>query len=212
MKKALHTLATLGLLTLFATSSQATVIGIATDGLFAEGTANSVNEERTYVGTQSNGNNTWSTYLTFDLTEYTGDLGAASFTLDYTLTVGNNTPGNIQIDYLGTYADNSITDVNGAAWFAATAVEGFTVTGPTAGDKTLDVSSIASDTFTNDYAVFRYTVAGAAFANNNYWIVGTAANQAGDTSGATLTVVPEPGAYALIAGLLGLSFVMLRRR
>ncbi|CAA6680234.1 Unannotated, partial [Lentimonas sp. CC4] len=27
-----------------------------------------------------------------------------------------------------------------------------------------------------------------------------------------LSVIPEPGAFALIAGLLGLSFVMVRRR
>lgn len=34
----------------------------------------------------------------------------------------------------------------------------------------------------------------------------------GVTDGATLTVVPEPGTYALLGGLLSLGFVMVRRR
>ena len=34
----------------------------------------------------------------------------------------------------------------------------------------------------------------------------------GGTTGATLTVVPEPGTYALLGGLLALGHVMLRRR
>ncbi len=53
-------------------------------------------------------------------------------------------------------------------------------------------------------------VAGAA--SETFTITGSAGAPRGTIQALTISVVPEPGTYALLAGLLGLSHVMVRRR
>jgi len=65
-----------------------------------------------------------------------------------------------------------------------------------------------------DAGAFTSIASGAYTVNPTINYVGISANGTGanDVDTFSLTVIPEPGTYALLAGCFGLSFVMLRRR
>jgi hypothetical protein len=77
----------------------------------------------------------------------------------------------------------------------------------------VDVGSLnASNIFRSNFAL--ETTAGGAFVEDNQvWsLTQDGIDYRFEESTGTLSVVPEPGTYALLAGLAGLTYVMLGRR
>lgn len=96
----------------------------------------------------------------------------------------------------------------------------FTTSDNTANEN--NVSLIDSGSFTGQDTTFKEyglsgSIAGATDVGQQLWVEIWATVDPSETAfsrldNVNLTVIPEPGTYALIAGLLGLTSVMLRRR
>ena len=131
-----------------------------------------VNVEVNRIGGSDDGNLTFETYVTFDVSgSSVADLQAATFDLVFTPQAFDNDPpvDDMQIDYLGTFSEGGdIADFgengpNGASAFAqslnaATVVTGLGTIQPTPGEEvTLIADGIATDSFTSQFAIFRFT-------------------------------------------------------
>ncbi|CAA6691678.1 MULTISPECIES: hypothetical protein [unclassified Lentimonas] len=86
----------------------------------------------------------------------------------------------------------------------------------------LDLTAMSAGTELGTYLLFDYNTITASTAFSTVNVTGLEAGQSfttdyaydigGGDLGLAITVVPEPGSYALIAGFIGLSYVMVRRR
>ena len=133
---------------------------------------NRVNIGVNRIGGSNDGNLTFETYMAFDISGSTvADLQAASFDLVFTPGAFDNDPplDDMQIDYLGTFnqggddADFGANGPNGASAFAQSLNATPVVTGlgtfqPTVDvENTFNADAIATDSFINQFAIFRIT-------------------------------------------------------
>lgn len=70
------------------------------------------------------------------------------------------------------------------------------------------ITIVNAATITGTFGTGKYTVTGLGVEGVNW----TLAQNEGSSGDLVLNIIPEPGTYALLAGLTGLVFVMLRRR
>lgn len=167
-------------------------------------------------------NNTleFESYHAFDLTA-TGlsvaDLQGSTFTFDFTPGFQDDVPAldNLEIQFLGTFSqgglntDYGVSGVAGASTFtlqlAAAPVLGTTGSfSPTVGSfESQDVSFVSTDSFTNQFAVFR--IVDPTIAAHQWDIAEN------DAVLVINTAVPEPSSLALL-GLASIAMVTRRRK
>ncbi|CAA6697036.1 PEP-CTERM sorting domain-containing protein [Lentimonas sp. CC10] len=142
---------------------------------------------------------------TFDLsvTGFTiAQLTGASFTVEYDLSVANGSAAGktYAVDLLGTFDSGA----NSGSYYSAA---GTTIVGPIAVAAGTDLTAsgtLGTPDEADDFAVFRFRDPTA---------VGGAINQfLASNISLSVTAVPEPSSYALLAGCLALTSVMVRRR
>ncbi|WOO43236.1 hypothetical protein [Rubellicoccus peritrichatus] len=146
-------------------------------------------------------------YVSFDLSGFTTEeLNNATFALNYTVTEFSSNPEPFTVEYIGTFADDSMpgaTTTNLALWQGTAAINtGATVSSP--GVYANQSIVLSDNTFSGgDFAIIRFATA-AGPSDGQYRIDHTAVTLA-------INTVPEPGTYALIASVFGLAFVMMKR-
>lgn len=143
--------------------------------------------------------------------------------LSFTMTFGGLTAGNtVSLDLFASRNSSLVLEANyeysldGSTWFGFNVLENDGSTATTDGWNT---NNTQSQLFNLDedggYANGRYlNISGVNLTNSTLDVrvsVPGAANYAG-INAMRLTVIPEANSYALLAGLLGMSYVMLRRR
>ena len=143
------------------------------------------------------GNYTWS----FDISDYA--FGTGSFETRYSLYEGNNSAAALNMRFGAANnpgGTHPIEDTANAAEFDLIAGTAATFS--------------ANDTYSVAFTLTDAGTAGDFLAL--VWEVTETADQSGQTTANfsidNIAVVPEPGTYALIGGLLALCYVMLRRR
>ena len=164
-----------GLLVCVSTQAQSITLDTAADATYFvvdPATDVRVNVEVNRIGGSNDGNITFETYVSFDVSgSSTADLQAATFDLVFTPGAFDNDPplNDMQIDYIGTFseggdiADFGANGPNGASAFAQSLTAAPVVTGlgtiqPTPGEEvTLIADGIATDSFTSEFAIFRFT-------------------------------------------------------
>jgi hypothetical protein len=180
--------------------SASTISTVVDDGTPAWTGATSINR----VG-EPNDNVDLIGYVSFDLSSYTGDLDAATFALNFGLTQFSDSPEAMNIEYIGTFADDTmgpsgtanITTWQGTA--ALNSVIGLDTVGEY--NQAIDLSD---GSFDEDYAVFRFTTPLTVATSGEYgqWDVG---------SDITLDVVPEPATLGLMVTFGGAALFIRRR-
>ncbi|WP_435892615.1 PEP-CTERM sorting domain-containing protein [Oceaniferula spumae] len=213
--------------TLSSLSAATTILNPSADGTYFQvsaGTDERVNNDVGRAGRNDGNTFDFVGLIIFDISSFTTvDLNTATnITLTYSLGAQDNTPplDQIQIEYIGTFADDTLgtNGMNGAsataiAMGAAPIVQTLFSGAASAGNnQTLDVTSISSDTFANQYAAFRFTDPNGG---THQWDIGDTTGTPTGTAipAATLSItpVPEPSSVALL-GLGGLALILRRRK
>ena len=144
------------------------------------------------------------------------ELQASTFSFDFTPEAVDNTPplDNLEIQFLGTFSQGGINDdygvdgVDGASAFAVSlaAAPALGTTGsfsPIDGiPESQDVSFVSTDSFTNQFAIFR--IVDPTLAAHQFGIEENSAVL-------VVTAVPEPSSLALL-GLASIAMVARRRK
>ena len=144
------------------------------------------------------------------------ELQASTFSFDFTPEAVDNTPplDNLEIQFLGTFSQGGINDdygvdgVDGASAFAVSlaAAPALGTTGsfsPIDGiPESQDVSLVSTDSFTNQFAIFR--IVDPTLAAHQFGIEENSAVL-------VVTAVPEPSSLALL-GLASIAMVARRRK
>ena len=144
------------------------------------------------------------------------ELQASTFSFDFTPEAVDNTPplDNLEIQFLGTFSQGGINDdygvdgVDGASAFAVSlaAAPALGTTGsfsPIDGiPESQDVSFVSTDSFTNQFAIFR--IVDPTLAAHQFGIQENSAVL-------VVTAVPEPSSLALL-GLASIAMVARRRK
>ena len=159
-----------------------------------------------------------------DLTSFEGNSLTLSF--DYNVATGNTLYAHLRgVDSSTTAWSMNLGAQNGNSWDTNTGgttynlFDGLTL--PNSGtansgdaDEAVSFAGGTSGSYSVTIDLSGYTV--SDISDYGYLMLGFAANASADSastiSNLSLTVVPEPGTYALLGGLLALGHVMLRRR
>ncbi len=184
----------------------------------SNGTGDTVNAgtQSTYVGRFGDAGSNYQVVYAFQMTGFaTGaEISGADFSKNFTGIIGFGSEGSFDIDVhaIRTAATSGLlaSDYETSAGLLMTDFDGGT-------PGTAGVKSLSALGQTNLVAYLQTN-----WVENDYVFLGLKSNPGTVTLGgiydfdkttsATLTVVPEPGTYALLAGLTGLVSVMLRRR
>ena len=171
------------------------------------------NEDIT-VGTGSNAANNFAGVFTFQLPSWENlDAGAAFSRASISMNIlaaSEGTPGNARLEILryGANLTNITTADETVAGLPGTTVNNF-ITSTDAFGSTVTNQNMLSAFFNangynaGEYLVMRISMQTPETASNQRWLL---------SRDVTLTVVPEPSTYALIAGSIVLGVCMLRRR
>lgn len=159
------------------------------------------------VGKGSTGTQ-FQTIITFDIASFATLIDSAS-SISFSIDYDNVNGGGVDLEAIGfgkTAGDVVASDGTTSGTSAGTILAGdFSAPGTATYDVTTIVQSI-----TDDFVAFRLTTDFGAAGNSEFVRFGNRATVTSDA--AQLVIVPEPGAFALLAGCAGLAFVALRRR